>query len=66
MDESREVFQFYNLADLRDWLNNFENTDLSVVLPGDSCDHFQVVWVQRALTDGSRVTDAIIDTHNAR
>jgi hypothetical protein len=61
MAHSSERFHFSNLADLRDWLNNFETTDLSVVLPKDA-DFISLDWIESTLSDGSTVNDVSINT----
>ena len=56
-----ERFHFENLAELRDWLNQFSETDLSTVLPRGA-DHFMLTWFDVAMSDGSTVNDARITT----
>ena len=55
-----EVFDFSNAAELRDWLNRFEETDLAAVyFIGGEADSLQFVWETERLSDGS-------DVHNIR
>ena len=56
-----EQFHFANLAELRDFLNGFKITDLSVVLP-ESADHFHLKWMPMTLTDGSEVINVKLET----
>jgi len=54
-----ETFQFTNLAELRDWLNAFEVTDLTTVnIETDDSFHVSISWVEETLTDGSVVNNA--------
>ena len=47
-------FDFANLKQLRDWLNDFHKIDLEVVFPKDS-DWITLDWYEEKLTDGSIV-----------
>jgi hypothetical protein len=51
-----ESFSFATLAELRDWLNQFETTDLSAV-EFDSCDWITLEWIEETLSDGSTVNN---------
>ena len=54
-----ETYQFDGLAELRDWLNLFEKTDLSTVYfedkEGAPLPFLNVGWVEETLSDGSKV-----------
>lgn len=58
-----ENFQFSNAAELRDWLNQFKETDLQAVCflsgNGDSAD-LTIRVIESGLTDHSTVTDLAI------
>lgn len=49
-----EHFQFSNLHELREWLNDFTVTDLHAAYPQDS-DYISLAWITETLTDGSEV-----------
>ncbi|MBL4656239.1 MAG: hypothetical protein JKY33_10505, partial [Bacteroidia bacterium] len=51
-----ESYTFTNLAELRDFLNDFKTTDLSTVLPKDS-DYITLRYVKQTLSDYSEVID---------
>jgi len=56
-------FSFTNLGELRDWLNQFKTTDLSVVFPDDG-GHIDLVWVEEKMSDGSIVNNVRISTRD--
>jgi hypothetical protein len=56
-----ETFTFSTLAELRDWLNRFKDTDLDVVYPADS-DYITLTWQESVLSDGSTVENVTITT----
>ena len=58
--QSRETFAFSNLGELRDWLNMFETTDLSTVLPDNARGHIRLDWIEEVLSDGSIVNNVDI------
>lgn len=55
----QETYQFGNLAELRDWLNDFKITDLSTWYfensDGVMLDDLKTAWVTETLSDGSTV-----------
>ncbi len=56
-------FTFTDLDSLRNWLNQFDRTDLSVVYfegKDGVADHLVIDWVVETLSDGSHVTNARI------
>lgn len=55
-----DVYQFTDLEGLREWLNRFETTDLSLVnLETDDAFHISIAWVEETMTDGSTVFNAV-------
>ena len=47
-------FEFSDAGELRDWLNQFKETDLSTVyLQSDRSNHLTLHWQEETLTDGS-------------
>ena len=54
-------YAFQTLGELRDWLNQFKETDLDTIHP-DGGDTFVLDWTTKALTDGSEVTDVYLKT----
>ena len=63
MKQTLETFQFTDAAALRDWLNGFKETDLSVVniVDNNGCDYLTVHWEEETLTDGSLVNNIVIN-----
>jgi len=57
MRENR-YFEFSDASELRDWLNQFKETDLSTVyLQSDRSNHLTLLWQEETLTDGSKVNN---------
>ena len=56
-----DKYQFSDLADLRDFLNQFKTTDLNAVHPEDG-DYFVLDWYEETLSDGSKANNARIVT----
>ena len=53
---------FDNAAELRDWLNQFKNTDLATVHFNTPSGFLAFRWDERALTDGSKVLGIRVST----
>ncbi len=60
--KSIKTYQFANLGDFRDWLNQFKETDLSAVAPNDG-NWISVSWIEETLSDGSTVTNVHINCY---
>lgn len=55
-----ESFHFQTLEELRHFLNNFHETDLTTVFPA-GFDHFRLDWFEETLSDGeSTVNDCLL------
>ena len=53
-----DYFEFSDAGELRDWLNQFKETDLSTVyLQSDRSNHLTLHWQEETLTDGSKVNN---------
>jgi len=56
-----ETFDFADLGDLRDWLNQFQEIDLSTVYIESGDDNFlRLKFETEQLTDGSDVHNVIV------
>ena len=55
---SSEKYQFHNLQELKNWLDQFSQTDLSIIyLETEKRDCLTIEYATRRLTDGSEATD---------
>ena len=66
----QESYQFTNAEELRNFLNQFKATDLSVINfltgDGDTASYLNLTHTERSLSDGSSVTDWAVTTGGAR
>ena len=59
--EQRETFCFDTADDLRKWLNQFKQTDLTAVaFIHDDDDRLHITWETEVLSDGSKVNTIVI------
>jgi hypothetical protein len=51
------TYQFHTLGELREWLNQFQSTDLGAIcVETRERDYITLTWKVEALSDGSEVT----------
>lgn len=52
-----DSYQFTDLAELRDFLNQFKESDLSTYWPDDAHNYLHLELKNKVLSDGSEVTN---------